>query len=66
MNDIPCRCGHLKNVHPNKQNGHSVCNGCFNIGPWRPWGDIEQNDCSAYVPDNLDLIEKLAKKRGLI
>lgn len=68
MNDIPCRCGHRKEVHDFEPYTYfkgihgedSFCSFCYRIRS--RFGQHVHK----YVPDNLILIEQLAKQRGLI
>ena len=66
MNDVPCKCGHLENVHPSEdgiERIYIVCDGCFKIN--RPAGikQLTGIECQKYVPDNLKYLEQIYESR---
>lgn len=64
MNDFPCLCGHIENVHPPYPHtlgvGHYiVCDGCFKNNRVKGVKQFETVECTQYVPSNLKYLEQL-------
>lgn len=65
MNDIPCKCGHLKVRHEyDKRHNQFVC--MVKNDPSVRMLATYADECFNYTPDNLTYIEQLAKRKGLV
>lgn len=77
MNDFPCKCGHLENVHPPNVNirvaldspmnsYYVVCDGCFLENRIRGIKQLGTINCNHYVSDNLKYLEQLYESRSVL